>query len=66
MMRSNRPSAAWAAHTSHATARRKQFAWSARAIHAPPRRRAIDSTASLCTVFDTVRNAVESIVCRLS
>eukprot|EP00974_Lingulodinium_polyedra_P014334 1389463-Lingulodinium_polyedra.AAC.1 len=39
----------------------------ARAICEPLRRRVVDSAASLCTVFKTVRNdAVESTVCRHS
>eukprot|EP00974_Lingulodinium_polyedra_P113763 11015314-Lingulodinium_polyedra.AAC.1 len=38
-----------------------------RAICEPLRRQMVDSTASLCTVLETVHNdAVESTVCRLS
>eukprot|EP00974_Lingulodinium_polyedra_P023399 2260045-Lingulodinium_polyedra.AAC.1 len=39
--------------------------YATRAVYEPLRQQIIDSTASLCTVFKTVRNdAVESIICR--
>eukprot|EP00974_Lingulodinium_polyedra_P026167 2526237-Lingulodinium_polyedra.AAC.1 len=38
-----------------------------RAVREPLRRRTVDSTVSLCTVVETVRNdAVDSSVCRCS
>eukprot|EP00974_Lingulodinium_polyedra_P052952 5089771-Lingulodinium_polyedra.AAC.1 len=64
IMRSYRPYAATAARTSHARARHANTCsheTRARAICEPPRRQTVASTASLRTVFETVRNdAVES------
>eukprot|EP00974_Lingulodinium_polyedra_P132017 11220066-Lingulodinium_polyedra.AAC.1 len=63
-MRSNRRSAATKARKSHAHALHANSCspgGRARAICEPLWRRAVDSSATLCTVFETVHNdAVES------
>eukprot|EP00974_Lingulodinium_polyedra_P072112 6980237-Lingulodinium_polyedra.AAC.1 len=58
MTRSNRTSAATTARKSHARVPCEQlFAGvRGRAIYEPPWRRTLDSTASLCSVLQTLRN----------